>query len=162
MNIHQELKLWSRRRDGELNARAARALDAHAARPAVVEEAVQAWERIGSRLRGQPIPTPPADAMWQDVRRAIHLLKAQQTEAARARFRWDWATVAATASLVLGVGFFGVRLLAPPTAQAVPRVEWVEAALPGAGAMVYEDAKSGAVVIWLFAPENGPMNGSAP
>jgi hypothetical protein len=144
-----------------LSARAARALDARAARPAAVEEAMRAWDQIGSRLRSQPVPTPPADVMWQDVRRAIRAAQAQQTEPWLARFPWEWVTAAATAALVLGIVIVGVRLFVPAQAQAVPRVEWVEAALPGAGAMVYEDTASGAVVIWLVAPENGPMSGSA-
>ncbi len=161
MNIFKELKRWSRRRDGELDARATHALDARKTQPALIEEALEEWENIGARLRRQPIPTPPAEVMWNDVRRAIHLLKAQEHEAARIRFRWDWAAIAATLVLFAGVGLFSTRVLSPPTALAAPRVEWVDAALPGASAMVYEDQTSGAVVIWMVAPENGPANGGA-
>ncbi len=162
MNLFKQLKWWSRRRDGELDPKSERKLDARDTYPALIEEAVEQWDEIGDRLRRQPIPTPPAEVMWNDVRRQIHLLKAQEREAQRIRFRWDWAAITATLVLFLGVGFFGLRILSPPTAQAASsRVEWVEAELPGAGAMVYEDDASGAVVIWLVTPDAAPSNGGA-
>lgn len=162
MNIIKEMKWWSRRRDGELDARSERKLDARDTHPALIEEAVEQWDEIGDRLRRQPIPTPPAEVMWSDVRRSIHLLKAQQREAVRTAVRLDWAAITATLVLFLGVGFFGLRILTPHTVQAgQPRVEWVEAELPGAGAMVYEDGVSGAVVIWMVTPDAVPSNGGA-
>lgn len=162
MNLIRELKLWSRRRDGELDPKSARQLDARDGLPALVDDSLGAWNELGERLRRQPIPTPPAEVMWNDVRRSIHLLKAQQREAERTHVHWDWAAIAATLVLFIGFGFFGIRILAPPAVHAAQsRVEWVEAELPGAGAMVYEDDASGAVVIWLVAPDGAPSNGGS-
>jgi len=162
MNIDKQLKWWSRRRDGELSKGRCEQLDDLGIRPALVDEAEEAWQTAGDRLRSQAIPTPPAEVMWNDVRRDIHLLRDDKRLHAHAqgRFRWDWAAITATALFMFVLGFFSLRIAMPPDAFAAPaRVEWVEAELPGSSAMVYEDEASGAVVIWLVTPNNGAPAG---
>ncbi|HMP77217.1 MAG TPA: hypothetical protein PKE12_13050 [Kiritimatiellia bacterium] len=161
MNIDKQIKWWSRRRDGELAAPRARKIDDMGVRPALVDEAEASWKALGDHLRSESIPTPPAEVMWNDVRRAIHQLRDDRRSHLHAagRFRWDWAALAATAIFMLALGFFSLRITMPSAAYADPaRVEWVEAELPGSTAMVYEDESSGAVVIWLVTP-NGPPAG---
>ncbi|MBW7909264.1 MAG: hypothetical protein H3C50_10185 [Kiritimatiellae bacterium] len=155
MKREKQLELLSRWRDGELppNERAR----VEAARAALGGEAEQAWEALGEHLRAQPVPAPTPEAMWNDVRRAIRVAQAEPAVAVGAGGRWNWAVAALAVLFMVGVGLFGVRIwLAPSAEAAMPRVEWVEAELPGSSAMVYEDEASGAVVIWLMTPDEGP------
>lgn len=153
MNVQRQLKLWSRRRDGELDPRRAARLEADGERPAFIDEAEAAWSELGDRLRSQPIPTPPAEAMWQDVRREIRRQAGERRGLRLPLIRLDWAAIAASAVFVVALGYFGLRIARPPDAMAARTpVEWVEAELPGSSAMVYEDKANGAVVIWLITP----------
>lgn len=159
MNVKKQLKLWSRWRDGDLDANQSARLVAEPLRPAPVEEALRAWEQIGDRLRRQPVPTPPAEALWADVRRAIRLAGAPEREIPA--FWARWAVLAATLLILFGAGLLSVNLLSPPNAIAdEPRVKWVEPELPDASAMVYEDQESGSVVIWLVMPGDMPARES--
>lgn len=154
MNLDKQLKWLSRQRDGELDARRAARLDKGAIRPALLDEADEAWKEIGDHLRNQSIPTPPTEVMWTDVRREIRYAREDRWAREHTRGQWNWAVVAISAIFMALLGFFSLRLSMPPEAYASePRVEWVEAELPGSSAMVYEDKESGAVVIWLMTPD---------
>ncbi|MCS6770394.1 MAG: hypothetical protein NZ740_00015 [Kiritimatiellae bacterium] len=160
MNVEKCLKAWSRRRDGELKPREAERLDAKGPPPADVEASLRAWDTVGDLLRRQPVPTPPAETMCIDVLREIRLRRAQRREAERIRAHWNWAAIAATLVLVVGLGVIGLRPMSPLHAHAAgPVVEWVEPELPGSSAMVYEDSENGAVVIWIVMPEGPPAEG---
>lgn len=154
MNREKQLEQLSRRRDGELDPR--EAVDTQSAELA---EADRAWAEIGDMLRNQAIPVPPAEVMWNDVRREIRLSGARRATRKYRVLDWNWGWLAASAVVLVLLGFVGVRLMLPPDAYAaLPRVEWVEAELPGSSAMVYEDEESGAVVIWLMATEEGSVD----
>lgn len=159
MNCRQSENVLMRALDGELPAGERSALEAHLQSCAACRATEQAWREAGSRLRAQSVPTPPAEVMWADVRRAIH----QQAPApGRApsllgwRLGWATAIVAALFVGVLGLGTWRLsRTAAPETlALASPQVEWAEGELPGSSTMVYEDEESGVAVIWLLTAEN--------
>jgi hypothetical protein len=58
--------------------------------------------------------------------------------------------------LVAVLGLSVVRLVTPTSTPAPAHaVEWVEAELPDASTLVYEDEESGVVVIWLMTAESG-------
>lgn len=158
MKREKELEQLSRKYDGELDLHRAAEMETAALSQRAVE-AERAWTKIGEQLRSLPVPTPPAEVMWSDVRRSIRLSKEEGRDATPARPRWHWALGVVTASCVVLAGLFLVRILVAPSAYAsTPRVEWVEAELPGSSAMVYEDEASGAVVIWLMTPNEEPGN----
>lgn len=142
----------SRLVDGELDAqeRAAleRRLQAHPEDRAVLEQ----WRGFGDRLR-EPVPAPTAEAMWNDVQRAIRRLPAA-ADAPSPGWRWGWSAAIVAAVLVAVLGLSVVRLVTPASAPA-RAVEWVEAELPDASTLVYEDEESGVVVIWLMTAESG-------
>lgn len=149
MKLEKQLEQLSRKRDGESDSR-----EALEQANAEIAEADRAWTEIGEMLRNQEIPVPPAEVMWNDVRRGIRLAGGRRPARKARVLDWNWGWLAASAVVVVLLGFVGVRLLMPATADAaIPRVEWVEAELPGSSAMVYEDEASGAVVIWLMTPE---------
>jgi hypothetical protein len=160
MNLGRQLKWWSRRRDGELAPHRAARLDRDGLRPAVVDEAETVWKGLGDHLRNQAIPTPPAEVMWNDVRREIRRHAPEHWAEQHLKRPWDWATTTAIAIFMVLLGFFSLRISMPPEAHATePRVAWVDAELPGATAMVYEDEQSGAVVIWMVTPADAPADG---
>ncbi len=154
MNERKQLEWLSRQRDGELDAARAARLEHEPS--ATRAEAERVWSELGEHLRSQPVPAPTPEAMWNDVRRGIRLAQAEREPATHAGGRWSWAVAMVAVLFMLAVGIFGVRMWMAPTVEAaIPRVEWVEAELPGSSAMVYEDEASGAVVIWLMTPDAG-------
>lgn len=157
MKLEKQLEQLSRKRDGELRPHEAE-LGQGAEHAAELAEAERAWTEVGELLRNQAIPVPPAEVVWNNVRRELRQISGRRPERKVSVFDWNWGWLAASAIVLMLLGFVGVRLMLPTTADAaIPRVEWVEAELPGSSAMVYEDEASGAVVIWLMTPEEGTV-----
>mgnify|MGYP001304206446 CR=1 FL=1 len=159
MNCRQGEKLLMRALDGELPAEERNALEAHLQTCAACRATEQTWREAGRRLRSESVPTPPAEVMWADVRRAIH----QQAPVAGPapsllgwRLGWATAIVGALFVGVLGLGTWRLNRPEAPEALALspPQVEWAEGELPGSSTMVYEDEESGVAVIWLLTAEN--------
>ena len=155
MKCDKAQELMSQAMDGELDARARLQVDQHVAGCPACQAARQAWQQAGSLLRTEAVAIPPAEVMWADVQRAIRLAEpVHEPVAAGWRLRWAGLGVGL---LLLGAGLWG-SLRGPPqaaVAQFEPVVEWAEAELPGTSTMVYEDADSDTVVIWLMTAENG-------
>ncbi len=163
MSLERKLKWASRRRDGELDpARAGGPAPGHAS-PAYLDESERAWRALGDHLRAQAVPTPPAEVMWNDVRREIHREAQDHWVHQHLRRRWDWTAVAASVVFIVALGYFGIKITNPVPAHANPaRVEWVRAELPGASALVYEDGSTGVVVIWLMTADADTAPGGQP
>lgn len=163
MKCQQAQEWMSRAMDGELPAADQALLDRHVAGCPECRAAQAAWRQAGERLRAEPVVIPPAEVMWNDVRRAIRSAGAEPApEVSGWRLKWAFAGVGAA---LLGLGLWGAWQAAAPRGAGVasvpaePAVEWAEAELPGASTMVYEDAEHDTVVIWLMTAENG---GGAP
>ena len=148
----------SRDMDGELDARAKAELDQHVAGCAGCQAAVAAWRQAGELLRTEAVAAPPAEVMAADVLRAIRLAQ-PEGEPGWMAGRMKWAGMA-VGLFLLGAalwGMLGTRMAMVEVAAnvAAPMVESAEAELPGASVMVYEDAESDTVVIWLMVADNG-------
>lgn len=155
MNCRKARKWISLDLDGELPEENRQRLAAHLETCEDCRALKRTWSVLGERLRIREIPvvqTP--EAAWADVRRAIRTQgdaggKDRETRG----LRWAWAAALA-AVLVIGAGTWyalyepGEPVSAEGKAPASP-VEWVETSLPGAMPMVYEDAETGLVVIWV-------------
>jgi anti-sigma factor RsiW len=148
--------------DGELAGPEKTLLDQHVSVCAECQAALAAWRQAGELLRTEAVVVPSAEVMWTDVQRAIRM--AESVEApVWPGWRFKWAA-AFLGLVLLGAGLWGNLqgrwLRASATAPVgEPVVEWAEAELPGTSTMVYEDAESETVVIWLMTAENG---GDAP
>lgn len=163
MNCRDALKWISMDMDGELPERRRARLAEHLAGCATCRAARESWAVAGERFRAREIPgMPTAEAAWADVRRALRQQGAREAPAPWGT-RLAWA--AATAAVIGVVSFMAVwrgREPVAPEVAAKPatEVEWVETGLPGATPMVYEDAESGWVVIWIVEA-NGKEKGHA-
>lgn len=164
MKCEKAQEWLSREMDGELAASDKALLDQHVAGCAACRAALAAWQQTGDFLRAETMEIPSAEVMASDVLRAIRLGGAEPVPAWQAG-RLAWAGIF-VGLLLLGAGIWGmlgarnqaVGLLASAEA-ASPVVESAEAELPGSSVMVYEDAESDTVVIWLMVADNG---GDAP
>ena len=158
MNCEQAQELLSQDMDGELDARARVLLDQHVASCAGCQAAVAAWRQAGELLRTEAVVAPPAEVMAADVLRAIRLAQPEE-EPGWVPARLKWAGVA-VGLFLLGSGIWGMLgtradLVEVASSAPAPMVESAEAELPGASVMVYEDAESDTVVIWLMVADNG-------
>lgn len=155
MNCRKAETWLSRAMDGELSGRRATLLEAHLAGCPSCRKTREAWQTSAGLFRSAPIPDVPAEAVWMDVRRG---LRQAAPESGREVSVFGWRVAWATASLaiVLAVGGTLLYVRAPLSAPATAtRVEWVETGLPNASPMIYEDAESGMVVIWVSMAREG-------
>ena len=157
MNEQQAQEWMSRALDGELNAAEQAELEHYLADHPESRIVQAEWRRVGDLLRSEPAQMPTAEAMWADVQRALRVAE-PETLPAWSGGRLKWAA-AFTGLALVGMGLWAAlqpRSSSVSLAQemATPVVEWAEAELPGTSTMVYEDAESDTVVIWLMA-ENG-------
>lgn len=158
----KKARMWiSADLDGELSPREKALLEAHLAGCATCRRMREKWGQFGIRMRTAPAPAAPSsEAAWEDIRRTIRTIPRERRIIDAS---WvfgpglKWA-VAALLVIALGAGIFGVRprgrslqAEAPPAAE----VELVETGLPGASPMVYEDAESGWMVIWIVEGNHG-------
>ncbi len=158
MNCEQAQEWLSGDMDGELDARAKAQLDQHVAGCAGCRAAVEAWRQAGELLRTEALVVPPAEVMAADVLRAIRLAQPEEAPGWMAA-RLKWAGVA-VGLFLLGSGLWGMlgkqtAVVEMALSVSAPMVESAEAELPGASVMVYEDAESDTVVIWLMVADNG-------
>jgi len=157
MNCKTAQKWISLKHDGELSPRRQTILEAHLAQCPACREAEAAYKALSCEFTEMDIPqaqTP--EAAWADVRRRIRAESEQPAEAAEGavwggRLAWAAMTIA-----VLGVCAFVWMLMKPlpqgpavAAAEPATQVEWVETDLRGATPMVFEDAETGLVVIWV-------------
>lgn len=158
MNCETAEQLVSRAMDGEVDAAERAALDHHLSACAACRARAALWAEAGRMLREESVAAPPAEVMWNDVRRAIR----QGAPALRDepgllwRLRWAGASIAAVVVLLAGL----VALRPHGAMASAPAVEWAETGLPGANTMVMENEETGAIVIWVMTAEGGP-NGAA-
>lgn len=157
MNEQQAQEWMSRALDGELNAAEQAELERYLADHPESRIVQAEWRRVGDLLRSEPAQMPTAEAMWSDVQRALRVAE-PETLPAWSGGRLKWAA-AFTGLALVGMGLWAAlqpRSSSVSLAQemSTPVVEWAEAELPGTSTMVYEDAESDTVVIWLMA-ENG-------
>lgn len=159
MKCQQAQEWMSRAMDDELNPDQRDRLEQHIASCPDCQAVRATWFEAGDLLRREVVPVPSADVMWADVRRALRQAKPEPAvEVAGWRFTWAAALVGLA---LLGAGLWGTlvpgRLSRDVMAESLvePVVEWAEAELPGTSTMVYEDAESDTVVIWLMTAENG-------
>jgi hypothetical protein len=161
MSRRRDEEKLSKLLDGELDAGEAEALLRRAAGDSSLEQSKGDWQRIGRMLRETPVVGgADPEVVWADVRRAIRIAGEEAAPAAPAwRLRWAVGAVAAVCMAIVGLGAWRILHFgaAPALARGEPAVvEWVEAELPGASPMVFEDAETGCTVIWMVvAEENG-------
>lgn len=161
MNREQAEELLSRALDGEVTSAEAENLARYRREHPELDELEAAWREAGRLLSEPVVPPVTPEAAWHDVQRRLRLARAER-EARSPVFGWrlGWAAsiIAAMLLLVSAVAFLQLRRgVAPALAQAPEegtRVEFVESDLPGAAPMVYEDAESGWVVIWVAGIED--------
>jgi len=155
MNCEAAQKRLSLALDGEIRPGDRAELERHLAGCPHCRAARDAWAESARLLRASVALAPPAEVMWNDVRRAIHAAEpvAEARPGLLWRLRWAGASIAAVV-----VAFAGLTVLRHPGAVAAasaPAVEWAETGLPGANTMVMEDPETGAVVIWVMTGDNG-------
>lgn len=145
--------------DGELDAARKTRLNEHLAICPACRSVQAAWQDATARLRADSMAVPSAEVMWADVRRAIHQAQLEPVPAwTQGRLRWAAAVVGL---VLLGLGVWGtlqpagLDQVARGAVAAEPVVEWAEAELPGASTLVYEDAETDTVVIWLMTADAG-------
>jgi anti-sigma-K factor RskA len=146
--------------DGDLAAAEAEALRRRADADPGLHRSMEDWQRIGGLLRDDPVEgVPDPEVAWAGVRRAIRAgAPAEGVDVPSWRLRWAVGAVAATVVAILALGGWRVLRLgdAPMLARGTPAVvEWVEAELPGASPMVFEDEETGCTVIWMVVAEEG-------
>lgn len=97
--------------------------------------------------------------MWADVRRAIRQAKPEPAPVLGG-WRFTWAAALVGLAL-LGAGLWGTLMPSQSSrgvvaeSAAEPVVSGRKVNSPGTSTMVYEDAESDTVVIWLMTAENG-------
>ena len=160
MNCEQAREQISAMMDGELDAQEPGLLQAHIDACADCRKMKEEWASYTGFMKERFIPaTQTPEAAWADIRRAIRLQAPAKKEAA---FGWvfqrpiQWASYA----LLLAVVMTGLVLIkrtpehggdVAGTHSSSTEVLSVETGLAGAGTMVYEDAESGWMVIWVVA-----------
>lgn len=156
----KEAQEWmSQALDGELTPSQQARLEQHVAACPDCQAVRALWRQAGDLLRNEPVPVPPAEVMWADVRRAIRQAKPEPAPVLGG-WRFTWAAALVGLAL-LGAGLWGTLMPGRSSlglraeSVAEPVVEWAEAELPGTSTMVYEDAENDTVVIWLMTAENG-------
>ena len=159
MTCSEVQKRLSRDMDGELPITERARLERHMAGCANCRAALAAWHQARALLQADTCDVPPAEVMRADVLRAIR--RARPEEATGGWPGWlRWAAVFSGLCL-LGLGLWRMLPLragrAPDLAAGryASVVESASAELPGASVMVYEDAASETVVIWLMVADNG-------
>ncbi len=159
MKCHKAQQWLSQALDGELDADRKARLSEHLANCPACRSVQAAWQDAAARLRRESMEIPPAEVMWADVRRAIHQAQPEPVPAwTQGRLRWAAAVLGL---VLLGLGIWGtlqpagLNQVALGAVAAEPVVEWAEAELPGASTLVYEDAETDTVVIWLMTADTG-------
>jgi predicted anti-sigma-YlaC factor YlaD len=174
MNCATSEQLLSRALDGELPANDRTALDAHLASCASCRALRDEWAGFTAMLQEPVAPVQTPEALWADVQRAIRLrqgfggqvrLQGAQGREDEApvfgwRLRWAGAILAVVMLGAYGIGL-GVRrqterVVAASAPEKAAEVEFVETDVPGASTMVYEDAETGWVVVWVTGMETEP------
>lgn len=154
MNKHQAQEWMSRFVDGELTVAERAELERYLAAHPEERAFEQELREVGDLVRAERVEMPTPEAMWADVQRAIRLA---EPEPRPAGFGWRLKWAAAFIGLaMMGLGLWAVVQDRPSgagraEAPAAPVVEWAEAEWPGTSTMVYEDAETDTVVIWLVA-----------
>lgn len=152
MNAKKALEWLSRDLDGELRPARRRRLEAYLGAHPELRAEVAAWRDAGAALRGGQAPggqTP--EAAWNDVRRSLRL---EGTPAVHAERRsWGvmprvWAGALAAGVLIVA-GIWSLVRLGPHAALPRADVEMVETDLSDATLMIYTDAETRSVVIWV-------------
>ena len=160
MNCEHAREQISAMMDGELDVQETGLLQAHIDGCADCRKMKEEWASYAGFMKKRFIPAAQTpEAAWADVRRAIHLQAPAKKESA---FGWvfgrpiQWASYA----LLLAVVMTGLVLIkrvpehggdVAGTHGPSTEVLSVETGLAGAGTMVYEDAESGWMVIWVVA-----------
>jgi anti-sigma-K factor RskA len=155
-------KKLSRMLDGDLSLRERASVESAMGRDPALGATRKDWERIGDLARSVPVEgMPAAEVAWQDVRRAIRTAGAADAAEERIaptwRLRWAVGVVAAVCVAILLLGAWRIAHLGrlPALAEGGKSVvEWAEAEMPGSSPMVYEDAETGCVVIWMVTGED--------
>ena len=159
MNTRKALAWLSRDVDGELSPSRRKRLEAFLTTHPDLRAEAAAWMDTGAALRGLRAPGGPTpEAAWNDVRRAIRLEGAPVDRTGR----WSlvmmpraWA-FALTAVALMFVGIWGLSRIGVRAGLLKADVEMVETDLSDATLMIYTDAETRAVVIWVSS-----NNGSA-
>jgi anti-sigma factor RsiW len=162
MNREKAEELLSRAIDGELTPTEVNLLAEYRRSHPELDEVEAAWREAGRHL-SEPVALPVTpEAAWQDVRRRIRLARDVE-EDRRApvfgwRLRWAASIMVLTLLVLSGVAVLQLRRGTAPAlaheAEQGTQVEFVETDLPGASPMVYEDAETGWVVIWVAGVED--------
>ena len=162
MNRQKALEWMSREADGELSPARRKRLETFlTAHPDLRAEAA-AWMATGTALRGLRAPGGPTpEAAWNDVRRAIRQEDAPADHAGRwslAMMPRAWA-LALTAVALMFVGIWSLFRIGPRARLLQADVEMVETDLSDATLMIYTDAETRSVVIWVSS-NNGSATGN--
>ncbi len=162
MNCKKAEQWLSLELDGELPESRQSLLRAHVEECPACRELERQWRSCGNLVReAQPVPEQTPEAAWADVRRSIRMQGVRKEEEARPFVPvFGWRLQGAGVMLllvVLGMGVWlinrtgkGPALVSAPEHSPDTVVEWVETSLPDAAPMVYEDADSGMMVIWVM------------
>ena len=117
------------------------------------QDFLRACEAARDGLRARPAPDrmPSAAQMWAQV-------EPQLAGTAAPGWAWLWRLASATTLVVAAAGL-GLWL---GTSRDIggAEVAHVESDVPGAGSMVYRDAESGMMIVWLMVPDE-PDGGGA-
>ena len=160
MNCAKSEELLSRAMDGELPAAELREFEAHLGSCPRCAALRDEWARYSALLREPVAPVQTAEAMWADVQRAIRRQREDGREEASVfgwRLRWAGVIIALVLLGAYGVGLGlrkqSARVVESAAAGKPAEVEFVETDVPGASALVYEDAETGWMVIWVAGME---------
>lgn len=159
--------------DGELPTRDLDQVRAALEHDSELQLTARAWREMRTWLSSRE--TPPiqtSEAAWADLQRELRSSERGRQEVwpvFDSRFRWAAASM--TVMLLAGFVWFVSSWLSPRATMVAElgaarvmgravEVEWVEAELPGATSMVFQDDDTGLTVIWLVE-SNGEGTGSS-
>ena len=160
MNCEHAREKISAMMDGELDAQEAGLLQRHIDQCADCRKMKEEWASYTGFMKERFIPAAQTpEAAWADIHRAIRLQAPAKKEPA---FGWflgrpvQWASYILLLAVVT-TGWFLMKRIpehggdTAGTRGPSTEVLSVETELAGAGTMVYEDAESGWMVIWVVA-----------
>ena len=161
MNCEHAREKISAMMDGELSPKEADLLRQHLDQCADCRRIREEWASYAGLMKARFIPAAQTpEAAWADVRRAIRLQAPEKKEPAPGGWVFGRPIQWASYALLLAVIMTGWLLMkrAPlhggevaEASRPSTEVLSVETELAGAGTMVYEDAESGWMVIWVVA-----------
>jgi len=162
-----DAELISRSLDGRLSpAERAKAERLLAADPQAAS-AARAWQSIGDQLRMDAARVAPPDPVlaWDDIRRQIRNAQ-PETSPSFSGLPFRWAAGLASVLLIGIASWLYFKAEVSPVAgstassEAVSRVEWVVAEVPGATTMIYTDAETDMTIIWMDLAQNSDARDS--